>query len=78
MLIECIANLSKSKFIDQYEKWCPKSGYHFRNDKAPGIYEKAHIYVDALLPKSNHTKFLIQESIQELNTIIDTIARTRL
>ncbi len=72
----CVSLQSEKSFIKKYEKWCHKSGYHYQSQKASEIYEYASKSVNTL-PKSPNTKFLIQESIQELNSLIDSLDRLR-
>jgi transposase len=73
---DCVTSQSQSNFIAQYEKRCRKAGYHYQSDKAINIYKSAHSYVCSL-PKNNNTQFLIQESINDLNSIIDSLERLR-
>ncbi|WP_346885909.1 IS110 family transposase [Clostridium sp. UBA4395] len=73
---DCVTSQSQSKFINQYEKWCHKAGYHYQSDKAINIYKSAHGAICSL-PKNNTTKFLIQESINDLNSILDSLGRLR-
>jgi len=72
----CVSSQSQKSFVNKYEKWCHKAGYHYQPQKASEIYESASKSVNTL-PKSPNTKFLIQESIQELNSLIDSLNRLR-
>lgn len=73
---DCVSSQSQKSFVTKYEKWCRKAGYHYQPQKAIEIYESASKSINTL-PKSPNTKFLIQESIQELNSLIDSLDRLR-
>ena len=73
---DCVSSQSKKSFVNKYEKWCHKAGYHYQPQKANEIYESASKSINTL-PKSPNTQFLIQESIQELNSLINSLERLR-
>ena len=73
---DCVSSQSQKSFANKYEKWCHKTGYHYQSQKANEIYESASKSINTL-PKSPNTKFLINESIQELNSLIDSLERIR-
>jgi transposase len=72
----CVTSQSQKSFVKKYEKWCHKAGYHYLSQNAIDIYESASASINTL-PNSQNTKFLIQESIQELNSLIDSLERLR-
>ena len=73
---ECISRVSEDAFIERYQKWCKRKGYHFSASKASDIYidSLGHIVT---LPKNNNTKLLIQTAAKELTAMNEQIAVVR-
>ena len=68
---DCVAGASLSKFTESYRKWCRKTGYYFREDKAILLHNTARSSI-TVLPKNDMTKFIITQSAAQLNSIIET------
>lgn len=60
-------------FTQRYKKWCCKHNYRFSEEKALDIYASAcgHVY---MMPKTETTKFLVQQAVTQLKTTSATIA----
>lgn len=70
---ECVCNLSEKAFKERYRKWCSKAGYNYSEAKAEDIYVESCGHF-SVLPKSDSTMLLVQQSILQLNTIAETLA----
>jgi transposase len=71
--MECVSSLSKSKFEEQYKKWCAKNGYRYNKSAVDEIYELSKKYI-AILPKDELTKVLIRQAVAQLNSTAETKA----
>ena len=71
--IECVNNLSKTKFREQYKKWCAKLGYYYLETKADEVYEISQKYI-AFFPKDDLTEFLIKQAVREINSLAEVQA----
>jgi transposase len=69
----CVIALSKSTFIQRYNKWCQKSGYRASISKAEEIYVAASKQIGTL-PQNESTKRLITLAIAEFNSTAETLA----
>lgn len=70
---ECVSCLSQRAFEKKYQKWCKKHHYHFSNKKVAVIYAFA-CECAAVMPKNESTRFLIGQSIMQLQTISAALA----
>lgn len=70
---ECVCGISDRQFKDKYERWCKRSGYYYRTNKAEDIYTETCGNV-GLLPMCESTKILITQAIIQLQTIEETLA----
>lgn len=70
---QCVCELSVKTFTQQYKKWCCKHNYRFKEEKALDIYTSACGHV-CMMPKTETTKFLVQQAVTQLNTTSKTIA----
>lgn len=73
---DCIADVSRSAFVERYRKWCKRHGYNFSERKA------VELHVDArqkfpLVPKSDTCKLLVKEAVSQLRTVSRTIETYR-
>lgn len=70
---ECICSLTKKAFTERYKKWCHKEGYHFSKRKAEEIYSASLGHI-GLLPKDEHTKQLLQQTIIQITSICSALS----
>ena len=70
---KCVSELSANAFTQRYEKWCRKHGYKFSAKKALEIHEAAGASV-SVMPKSDATKFLVQQAVSQLRAASSTLA----
>lgn len=73
---ECVSGLSKEAFTARYNKWCARSGYRGSDLKAEAIYDVARTSISTL-PKTEETKRIIIQAVDQLNAISSTLAATR-
>lgn len=66
--MDCVCCVSQSAFVVRYRKWCKRNGYNFGPAKAERIHLETKNMI-ALVPKSDTTKLLIQESASQLTSI---------
>ena len=69
---DCVCRISEKAFVERYQKWCKRKGYHFSEVKA------ADLYVESLgriitLPKNDNTKLLITSAAAELTSVRKTL-----
>ena len=70
---ECVCSLSPKVFAERYRKWCKRSGYYFKQDKADDIYASACGHV-SVIPMNDITKLLITQAIAQVNAVVETVA----
>lgn len=73
---EVVASVSKTRFTEQYNKWCLKHGYKRSSSKAAELHDLARRLV-ATLPAIPETKALVSQAVSQLNCISATLAATR-
>ena len=73
---DCICRMSEKTFIERYQKWCKRKGYHFSQEKALDIYAGSCGHFTTL-PKNANTKLLITTAAQQLLTGKMTLAALR-
>jgi len=61
----CIERMSKKAFIERYQKWCKRKGYHFSKTKAEDVFISSLGHITTL-PKNDNTKLLITSATTEL------------
>ena len=66
--MDCVRCVSQFAFVERYRKWCKRNGYNFDPVKAERIHLETKNMI-ALVPKSDTTKLLIQESAAQLTGI---------
>lgn len=72
---KCVTQLTLVEFIQKYNDWCKKLGYHPSCKKA----EKIYIFSQKLLstlPHDEGVRRLIQQAVIQINAINETIAST--
>lgn len=62
---DCITRQGEKTFVDRYQKWCKRKGYHFSVNKAEEIYASSAGHFTTL-PKNDNTKLLITSAAAEL------------
>jgi Transposase and inactivated derivatives len=70
--LDCVRKQSESAFVERYRKWCSRHGYNFSEAKAKSLYEDAKQRI-CLVPKSETSKLLIVEAVNQLNAISRTM-----
>lgn len=73
---ECVSKLTKAKFIARYNKWCTQARYYGSDAKAADIYELACRQVPTL-PCSEATKKLVEQTVEQINTLMSTLVSVR-
>jgi len=68
-----ITKLTESKFIESYQKWAKKKGYHTSESKARKIYAMASDSIPTLSSNTPSTKMLVLESIRVLKEVNKTL-----
>lgn len=71
-----MASTSKTKFTEQYNKWCHKHGYNRSDSKAAELYDLARGLV-ATLPPVPATKTLVVQAVAQLRAILATLTATK-
>lgn len=74
--VDCVRKKSLKAFTEHYQGWCKKHGYNFSADKAERIYEVSKDII-AVFPKDAHTKTLIHQAIDVLNSTSKTVETIR-
>jgi transposase len=64
--------MSQTAFTERYRKWCNRHGYNFNATKAAKIHADSKELI-AMLPKNPLSKLMVQEAINQLNSISKTI-----
>ena len=70
--VDCVRNMSRTAFTERYRKWCKRNGYNFNVTKAGTIHTESKELI-AMLPKNQLSKVMVQEAINQLNTISRTV-----
>ena len=73
---DCVAKLSLSAFKLKYQSWCRKNNYNYSDIKAEKIHTYAREQISSL-PMSDSVKLLIEQSVNQLNSILETLAAIR-
>jgi hypothetical protein len=60
---DCINPVREKVFIERYQKWCKRKGYHFSEEKALDVYASSSGQFTTL-PKNANTKLLITTAAQ--------------
>lgn len=75
--VACVLKMSKNKFIESYNRWCEKAGYHKSSAKAEQIYAFSSSLV-SVLPMNEATKQLVACAIKEYSAISQTLAMLKI
>ena len=73
---DCICRVSEKAFIERYQKWRKRKGYHFSAEKALDVYAGSCGHFTTL-PKNDNTKPLITTAAQQLLAGKMTLAAPR-
>lgn len=73
---DCVAKLSLSAFKTKYQSWCKKNNYYYKYSQAEEIHTYAREQISTL-PMSDSVKLLIEQSVNQLNSILETLASIR-
>ena len=68
-----ITKLTESKFVESYQKWAKKKGYHASESKARKIYTMASSGIPTLPSRTPSTKMLVLESVRVLKEVNKTL-----
>ena len=68
-----ITKLTESRFIESYQKWAKKNGYHASESKARKIYAMASSGIPTLPSNTPSTKMLVLESVRVLKEVNKTL-----
>lgn len=74
--IDCVRKLSLNAFTERYLKFCRKLGYNFSEEKVAELYRHAHSTI-ALVPKSDISKLMVKEAVNQLDSISRTVETYR-
>lgn len=74
--VDCVRGGSLNAFTERYRKWCKRHSYNFSQAKAEEIYNGSKGLI-AMLPKDAMTKLLIEQAIDMLNTVSETVETLR-
>ena len=74
--VDCVRELSLEEFIEQYRIFCKERRYQFSTKKAAEIYSHAQQLIP-LTPMSETSKLLVQEAVNQVNTISRTVETLR-
>ena len=74
--IDCVRKLSLNAFTERYLKFCRKHGYNFSEEKVAELYRHAHSTI-ALVPKSDISKLMVKEAVNQLSSISRTVETYR-
>ena len=74
--IDCVQKLSLNAFTERYLKFCRKHGYNFCEEKAAELYRHAHSTI-ALVPKTDISKLMVKEAVNQLDSISRTVETYR-
>ena len=65
---DCVCRMSEAAFVERYQKWCKRKGYHFSQVKAEDVYIESLGHCPTL-PKNANTKLLITSATNELTAV---------
>jgi transposase len=68
-----ITKLTELKFVESYQKWAKKNGYHASESKARKIYAMASSGIPTLPSNTPSTKMLVLESVRVLKEVNKTL-----
>lgn len=68
-----ISKMSEVKFINSYQKWAKKKGYHQSENKAKAIYALSQEGIPTLPSNSPSTKMLVLEAVRVLKEVNKTL-----
>lgn len=74
--VDCVAKLSLSAFKLKLQSWCRKNNYYYKESQAEKIHTYAREQVSTL-PMTDSVKLLIEQSVNQLNSILETLAAIR-
>ena len=74
--VDCVSNLSLSAFKLKYQSWCRKNNYNYSESKVEKIHTYAREQVNTL-PMTDSIKLLVEQSVNQLNSILETLAAIR-
>ncbi len=74
--VDCVSKLSLSAFKLKYQSWCRKNNYNYSEIKAEKIHTYARDQISTLL-MTDSVKLLIEQSVNQLNSILETLAAIR-
>lgn len=67
---KCVSGCSLNIFKERYRRWCCKCRYVYNDSKAESIHQfSRNLY--ATLPKEKTVQFLIQQSVKQLNVVVE-------
>jgi transposase len=69
-----ITRMSEAKFINNYNGWAKRKGYHASTEKAKKIYALALDGITTLSSNTPSTKMLVEEAVRVLHMIDTTLA----
>lgn len=67
---DCVNRMSEGAFIQRYEKWCKRKGYHYKREKAEDLYISSAGHFPTL-PKVNSTKLLVTVACDQLTALCE-------
>lgn len=74
--VDCVRKVSLNAFTERYRKWCNRHGYQFSAAKADQVHEAAKELV-VLVPKSDITKFMVQQAARQLISVSQCVETYR-
>ena len=74
--IDCVRKLNLNAFTERYLKFCRKHGYNFSEEKAAELHRHAHSTI-ALVPKTDISKLMVKEAVNQLDSISRTVETYR-
>ena len=74
--VDCVRGKSLAAFTEHYRSWCKRKGYNFSAEKAETIYRTASDLI-AVFPKNETTKMLVQDAVEMLNAVSQTVESLR-
>lgn len=75
--VDCVRGKSLQAFTEHYRNWCKRKGYSFSAGKAETIYKVSSDLI-AVFPKDGGTKMLVQQAVEMLNAISETVESLRM
>ena len=74
--VDCVRKQSLNAFAERCRKWCKRHGCIFKQSNAEEVYSLAKNAV-VLVPKSEVTKVLVQEAVNQLTSISHSVETYR-